>query len=85
MLHQRSHLFSGNLGCVVVLFRLRGGAPFLPRSHLRAIDKASVMAARSGPLTDVDTLEAWQWALAVVSSRALTFRGKRLLAPICDM
>jgi hypothetical protein len=33
----------------------------------------------------VATLEAWRWALGVVSSRALTFRGKRLLAPICDM
>ena len=31
------------------------------------------------------SLADYHWALAVVSSRALTFRGKKILAPICDM
>jgi hypothetical protein len=33
----------------------------------------------------VASASAYRWALAVVSSRALTFRGKRYLAPITDM
>ena len=42
-------------------------------------------AGAAAAAAEVATLGAWRWALAVVSSRALTFRGERFLVPVCDM
>mmetsp|Transcript_703 Transcript_703/g.894 ORF Transcript_703/g.894 Transcript_703/m.894 type:complete len:972 (+) Transcript_703:13-2928(+) len=40
------------------------------------VDDAAVLSTSLG---------RYQWALSIVSSRALTFRGERFLAPMCDM
>ena len=64
----------------------------LAKPHLRALASTVTPVGQKGKKTHASSLqeggfalEDWQWALAIVSSRALTFRGERFLVPICDM
>jgi hypothetical protein len=62
----------------------------LAKPHLRALastvnSKGPGKTASSSFQEQGFALTDWQWALAIVSSRALTFRGERFLVPICDM
>ena len=64
----------------------------LAKPHLRALASTVTPVGQKGKQTHASRLEEggfaledWQWALAIVSSRALTFRGERFLVPICDM
>ena len=61
------------------LSKVFGGASSSSSSSGERPESPTALPATAFSLAD------YQWALAVVSSRALTFRGKKILAPICDM